>query len=384
MLYSACLIDWDRETERMTRFAERFDAGEQVRIVGAGTDLTLSLAGREGNVDDGHDNMPGGEFFYSPARGLGGRRDRVLGVPLELPGARVRGHPPRLPRTARSSRPRRRRARAMLHALIDRDEGARRIGELGIGCNPASRAAMKHVLFDEKIDGSVHLALGQSYEKVGGKNTSSIHWDIVKDLRAGGRIELDGEPRARERRLADLRSDSHVCGASRGRGGAAARTAALRAHGLEPVWEVWDDPAVDWSRFELVVVRSAWDYAERWRSSWRWAEGRAADREPAPRPPLRCGQGAVPTALAAAGVPVVPTTFVHPGEPFAPPEEPFVVKPAISAGGRRSARFGPTARPPGTRRRDRGSRRDRDGPAAALGRRRDAPSSTSTAPTRTR
>ena len=53
---------------------------------------------------------------------------------------------------------------------------------------------MKHVLFDEKINGSVHLALGQSYEKVGGKNVSSIHWDIVKDLRPGGHIELDGKP----------------------------------------------------------------------------------------------------------------------------------------------------------------------------------------------
>jgi aminopeptidase len=53
---------------------------------------------------------------------------------------------------------------------------------------------MNHVLFDEKIDGSVHLALGQSYEKVGGENESSIHWDIVKDLRGGGRIELDGKP----------------------------------------------------------------------------------------------------------------------------------------------------------------------------------------------
>ncbi len=80
-----------------------------------------------------------------------------------------------------------------LHAILDRDEGARRIGELGIGCNPGITRAMKNVLFDEKIAGTVHIALGQSYTKVGGLNTSSIHWDIVKDLRQGGRIELDGE-----------------------------------------------------------------------------------------------------------------------------------------------------------------------------------------------
>ena len=80
----------------------------------------------------------------------------------------------------------------VLRAILDRDEGARRIGELGIGCNPGITRYMKNILFDEKIDGSVHLALGQSYTSIGGRNESSVHWDIVKDLRAGGRIELDG------------------------------------------------------------------------------------------------------------------------------------------------------------------------------------------------
>jgi aminopeptidase len=82
----------------------------------------------------------------------------------------------------------------MLNSILDRDEGARRIGELGIGCNPRITQAMKNTLFDEKINGSIHLALGQSYAKIGGQNTSSIHWDIVKDLRQGGGIELDGKP----------------------------------------------------------------------------------------------------------------------------------------------------------------------------------------------
>jgi aminopeptidase len=81
----------------------------------------------------------------------------------------------------------------LLHSILDRDEGARRVGELGIGCNPGIRRPMNHVLFDEKMDGTIHVALGQSYEKVGGTNQSTIHWDIVKDLRQGGRIELDGK-----------------------------------------------------------------------------------------------------------------------------------------------------------------------------------------------
>jgi glutathione synthase/RimK-type ligase-like ATP-grasp enzyme len=117
--------------------------------------------------------------------------------------------------------------------------------------------------------------------------------------------------------------------------------AALRAHGLEPVWATWDDREVDWSRFELVLVRSAWDYAERWTEFLRWAEARP--RLENPLSVLRFGvdKERYLVALATAKVPVMPTTFVHPGDLFRPPATPFVVKPAISAGGRRSARFDP-------------------------------------------
>jgi glutathione synthase/RimK-type ligase-like ATP-grasp enzyme len=104
---------------------------------------------------------------------------------------------------------------------------------------------------------------------------------------------------------------------------------------------VWDDPSVDWGRFDLVIVRSAWDYAERWAEFLHWAG--TVPRIENPLPVLRFGvdKECYLSALAGAGVPVVPTAFVHPGEPFVEPEEPFVVKPAISAGGRRSARFAP-------------------------------------------
>jgi glutathione synthase/RimK-type ligase-like ATP-grasp enzyme len=105
------------------------------------------------------------------------------------------------------------------------------------------------------------------------------------------------------------------------------------------VWAVWDDPAVDWARFDLVVVRSAWDYAERWREFLRWAEGPA--RVENPLAVLRFGIDKERYLTALARVPIVPTEFVHPGESFSAPDEPFVVKPAISAGGRRSARFDP-------------------------------------------
>jgi aminopeptidase len=190
--YGACLIDWDGESERLHRYTERFNAAEQVRIVGPGTDLVLSLAGREGEVDDGHENMPGGEFFFSPiedsAEGVIDFSEfptvyqghEFAGVRLVFRGGEV------VDAFATKNE-------ANLHSFLDRDAGARRIGELGIGCNPGITRAVKSTLFDEKIDGSIHLALGQSYAKIGGTNESSIHWDIVKDLRSGGRIELDGE-----------------------------------------------------------------------------------------------------------------------------------------------------------------------------------------------
>ena len=78
--------------------------------------------------------------------------------------------------------------------LLDQDDGARRLGELGIGCNPGIQRHTRNTLFDEKIDGTVHLALGNGMPDLGGTNVSRIHWDIVKDLRMPRtRIELDGE-----------------------------------------------------------------------------------------------------------------------------------------------------------------------------------------------
>jgi aminopeptidase len=192
-LYGACLLDWDAERGRMSRYAERFDAADEVRILGAETDLTLSLAGRSGKVDDGAGgNLPGGEFYYSPvedsAEGTisftefpapyGGRE--VTGIRLRFEGGRV------VDATAQSEE-------EFLLEMLDQDEGARRLGELGIGCNPGITRFMKNTLFDEKIDGTIHLALGNGLPWVGGTNQSEIHWDIVKDLRPGGQILLDGE-----------------------------------------------------------------------------------------------------------------------------------------------------------------------------------------------
>ena len=192
VLYGACLVDWDAEAERMRRYAERFEAAREVRIVGHGTDLGLSLDGRGCEVDDGRNNLPGGEVFTAPLEDSAEGVIEFSELPAVYQGQEFAGI--RLVfRAGRVVEASAAKGEEMLLSILDRDPGVRGIGELGIGCNPGITRCMRNTLFDEKIDGSVHLALGQSYAKLGGTNVSSVHWDIVKDLRAGGRLELDGE-----------------------------------------------------------------------------------------------------------------------------------------------------------------------------------------------
>ena len=190
-IFDAVLLDWDAEGARMRKIADCFDAADEVRIVGAGTDLTLSLSGRTGSVDDGHVNMPGGEVFYSPVEDSANGVIAFSEFPAvyygtEVVGARFVFEGGRIVEASAEE------GEQFLLATLDTDEGARRLGELGIGCNPGIQRFMKNVGFDEKIDGTVHLAVGNSYTFTGGKNVSAIHWDIVKDLRTAGRIYADG------------------------------------------------------------------------------------------------------------------------------------------------------------------------------------------------
>ena len=192
LLYGAVLRDWSAEGERMRRVSAHFDAASEIRIVGTGTDLRLSLEGRTMRVDSLGANLPGGEFFGCPVEDSAEgeisfgdfpavyRGREVAGIRLAFAGGVV------VDASAESNED-------YLIQTLDIDEGARRLGELGIGCNPGITRYMKNTLFDEKMDGTVHLALGNSYTDLGGVNKSAIHWDLVKDLRLpGSRIELDG------------------------------------------------------------------------------------------------------------------------------------------------------------------------------------------------
>jgi aminopeptidase len=191
-IFGACLRDWDAEERRMRRFADRFDAAEEVRIVGDGTDLRLGVAGRRCEVDHALRNMPGGEVFLCPLENSAEGVITYAEVTAHYLGGRVEGA--RLAfRDGAVVDASARVGEDFLLQTLDTDAGARRLGELGIGCNEGITGATGNLLFDEKIAGTAHLALGGSYTFLGGTNESAIHWDMVKDLRGGGELWADGE-----------------------------------------------------------------------------------------------------------------------------------------------------------------------------------------------
>jgi len=190
-LYGSCLIDWKSMHERISRQAQLINEAEEVRIVGDETDLRLSVAGRGAGVDAGTGNMPGGEFFCCPVEASAEGTIAFTEFPAMLGGREIRGIRLRFAegRVVDASADT---EEDYLIETLDTDEGARRIGELGIGCNPGIDRYMRNAYFDEKMNGTIHLALGDGVF-LGGTNVSAIHWDIVKDLRSGGRLELDGK-----------------------------------------------------------------------------------------------------------------------------------------------------------------------------------------------
>jgi aminopeptidase len=187
VFYEACLRDWDAEAERMRPVLERLDRADEVRIVAEDTDLRLSLAGRRGLIDDGHLNVPGGEVFWSPVE------DSVEGeIAFDFPSGEVEGVRLVL-RAGEVVEAHAAKGEERLHEALATDAGARRFGELGIGCNDGITRHLRNVLFDEKMAGTIHLALGHGFPMIGGTNESALHWDLVKSMRAGGRIYADGE-----------------------------------------------------------------------------------------------------------------------------------------------------------------------------------------------
>ena len=190
-LFQAVLQDWRVESAEYHRMRDSLAGTDEVVITGLKTDIRFSTEGRRYIVEDGHINMPGGELYTSPVE------DSVQGeIYFENPGVfagtLIEGihlhfrDGKVVDASARTNEP-------FLHQLLDMDSGARRVGEFGIGTNRQITTFCNDILFDEKILGTIHLALGRSYTDCGGLNSSALHWDIVKDLRQQGTITVDGE-----------------------------------------------------------------------------------------------------------------------------------------------------------------------------------------------
>ena len=198
-VYSALLLGepdpvaaWRALSERHKRLIDHLAGVRELRVVSAGTDLRVAVEGREWESCAGEANLPDGEVFCCPSPGAvegeitfdvpslqNGRACRD--VRLRFEGGVVVDASAGL-------------GEDVLLARLDTDDGARRVGEFAIGTNEMVKSAVGDTLFDEKIGGTCHLALGRSFPSLGGENVSAIHWDLICDLRNGGRIEADGEP----------------------------------------------------------------------------------------------------------------------------------------------------------------------------------------------
>jgi aminopeptidase len=182
---------WRELSARQAVLVERLSAAREVHIEADGTDLTLAVGSRTWINSDGRRNMPSGEVFTGPHERSATGTIRFT-VPSSPGGVDVAGVELRF-RDGEVVEARAERGEGYLRAALATDGGARYLGELGIGTNSGIDRATGSVLLDEKMAGTVHLALGRSYPETGGQNVSALHWDMICDLRSGGRISLDGE-----------------------------------------------------------------------------------------------------------------------------------------------------------------------------------------------
>jgi aminopeptidase len=188
--FSATLRDWKKESEWYFEVQKIFQAATKVRIVGLETDLSFTTEGRIYEVADGRLNMPDGEVFTAPVDDSAEGRIyfEFPGVYFgeRIPGIRLEFREGKITEAASEGN------RELLAQLINMDGGSNRIGEFGVGLNFGIDRFCSDILYDEKIGGTIHIALGRAYKENNGVNQSALHWDIIKDLRKEGEIYLDG------------------------------------------------------------------------------------------------------------------------------------------------------------------------------------------------
>jgi len=185
------VASWQALHDEQQHLVDWLKGREQVVVRGPNCDLTLSIAERTFINSDGHHNMPSGEIFTGPVEdsangwirftypAISGGRE-VEGVELEFKEGKVVN--------AKASK-----NEAYLLALLDSDQGSRYLGEFAVGTNFGIQRFTRSILYDEKIGGSIHMAVGAGYPETGSKNQSSLHWDFICDMRDGSEILVDGE-----------------------------------------------------------------------------------------------------------------------------------------------------------------------------------------------
>jgi aminopeptidase len=198
-VYTACHVlehedpvaHWRTVSKELNARARELETFRELRIVGPDTDLRVNVEGRSWLAADGKLNMPDGEVFTSPVETETEGEIRfsfpaifygrsVEDVRLRFEGGRV------VDAEAKT-------ANDYLQSLLDMDEGSRILGEVAFGLNYEIDRFTRDILFDEKIGGTIHLALGSSFKKLGGENDSGLHWDMICDLRSDGEVYADGE-----------------------------------------------------------------------------------------------------------------------------------------------------------------------------------------------
>ena len=182
---------WREVHDFQAELIERLKEADEVRIVAEDTDLTMSVKDRSWINSDGHRNMPSGEVYTGPletsAEGVIRYRVPATVSGVEVDNIYLRFKQGKVVEASAEK------GDDLLQAQLETDKGARYLGELGIGTNYNIQTPTKQILYDEKIGGTIHLALGQAYKESGSTNESAIHWDMICDLRQGGAIYLDGE-----------------------------------------------------------------------------------------------------------------------------------------------------------------------------------------------
>jgi aminopeptidase len=182
---------WRNVSTELSRRAGEFSGTRELRVVGPDTDLRLVVDGRTWTAADGKQNMPDGEVYTSPVED-GTEGEIRFTLPALFNGRSVEDVRLRF-EGGRVVHAEAARGGDYLRSLLDVDEGARRLGEAAFGLNYEIDRFTGNILFDEKIGGTMHFALGASFAQLGGKNDSALHWDLICDLREQGEVYADGE-----------------------------------------------------------------------------------------------------------------------------------------------------------------------------------------------